>query len=66
MRSANSYQDIKTPEEERFDYEVKAYVNDMIEDFVEHTGHRPDIYTIGQMRRRAMKELTEMEEEDDD
>lgn len=66
MHSANSYQDIETPEDLEAKREVESIFQEMVDDYENQIGYKPDTYTMRKMRESAMAIFRAMEEEDDD
>lgn len=65
MRSVNSYQDIESPEDERLNYSIECYAERLVDDYVEHTGHKPDYFTMCRLRKQARDHFSEGGEDDD-
>ena len=66
MRSANSYQDIETPKDLEAKREVESIFQDMVDDYENQIGYKPDSYTMRKLREKAIAIFRKTEEEDDD
>lgn len=66
MRSANSYQDIETPEDLEAKREVESIFQEMVDDYENQIGYKPDSYTMRKLRETAIAIFRKTEEEDDD
>jgi hypothetical protein len=63
MRSANSYQDIETPEDLEAKREVESIFQEMVDDYENQIGYKPDSYTMRKMREKAKAVFSEGGEE---
>lgn len=59
MRSCNTYQDIKTPEDELEEMRIEAIYQDLIDNAIEESDGRPiSPYTKMYLRKRAKEIFT--------